>query len=233
MPLGFGLGGRGHTVFAQAAGIALGAHNKVVQIDGSGTTPATITANTSSAGGSVFVLPGFASFGDLATPTDNKGNTYTQRGTDQSYAGGLWPGFGLRTYAAAGTGGTGHTTSVTKTVTTEFSQALIEVVNATTVAVTQGNAAAPGQGVSYSSPSITVAAPAVLISCWTGDAGVSTPDQSVAPSVGWTLLEFSFQANTAYVQFATAYKVVTAGTYSHTWLPASNQGAAMMMIAVT
>jgi hypothetical protein len=215
---------------------SLGVHNNVVQLDGAGTSPATITITSTASGGtSVFVMPGFSAFTDLNTPTDNKGNTYTKYGTDQAYSGGQYPGYGIRTYAAVGAnGGASHTTTVTKSLATgEYSQALIEVLNATAVAVTQGNVAAPGQGISYSSPSITVSNAALLLSCWSGDGDGSTPDQSVAPSAGWTLIDHSFIGNTNYVQFAIAYKAVTAGTYSHTWLPTDNQGAALMMIAVT
>jgi hypothetical protein len=216
-------------------GISLGAHNKVVQLDGAGTAPATITIASSAASGSVFVSVGLSSYGNLNTPTDNKSNTYSQIGVDQDYFGGQYPGFGIRTFKATGSGGSGHTISVAKTglATGEFSEAFIEVDNATTTAVTQTATAAPGQGLSYSSPSATVTSNAVLLSVWGGDGGTSTPDQSVTASAGWTLIESSFIGNTAYVQFAIAYKAVTAGTYSHTWLPAVNQGAALMMIAVT
>lgn len=216
--------------------VSLGQHSNTVQLDTVGVSPAVVTIN-SSVSGSAFVLFAGGELGDMQAPVDSKSNSLTQRGTDQGYAGGLWPGFGYRCLAIAnGVGGGAHQVSITKTAhaATEISLVWIEVLRGAVIqAVSQGSAAAAGAGVPYSSPSIATTGRALLLALASGDGDAGTDDQTFTPSAGWTLFESSFLPDTAYVPFAVAYREVGgSGSYSLNWTPTVNQGAAMMMLAI-
>jgi hypothetical protein len=175
-------------------------------------------------------------FANIATPTDNKSNTYTQRGSDQVYAAGLWPGFGIRTYAVtSGSGGNSHTIQTVKGLSTEeLSIAGFEIARSSSIVATnQSNSAPTGLGVGYAGPSITTTGAAMILALWSGDGDTTVTDQSVNVAAPWSLVEFKFIPLTAYVQFAVAVlQVPVAGTYSAYWTPAANQGAAMSIIAI-
>lgn len=177
-------------------------------------------------------------FARMATPTDTSSTSFTQRGTDQGYASGLWPGFGVRAHANANVSGSGsYTVSVDKDNAfplEEITVVVLEVIGGTSFVQSQGNAAAAGAGVGYSSPSITTTGPAVIFAAWSGDADTATNPKTVAVSgTGWSIIESAFISGVPYVQFAVAARIVTgAGTYSCTWTPVASQGASMQMIAV-
>lgn len=218
-----------------AAGTAptLGVHGKEVQLDAVGTSPASVTLATNTGSAIIFLIGG--AHADNSAPSDSLGNTYTQRGTDQGYAGGLWPGFGLEIWADDSiTGSASHQISVTKSHTDwEITLVMIEVIGGSSIQVTQGNAAGAGAGVPYSSPSITTSGPARIFAFVSGDGDAATSDQTITPSAGWDWVEYDFQAETAYVPIACATRAYeSAGTYSLNWTPAVNQGAAMFMVAV-
>jgi len=217
-------------------GFGIGGHGFQAQIQDSGVDPATVTINTTVSGSSLVIFDA-GEYINTADPTDNKGNSLTKRGTDQDYAGGLWPGFGSRAYANTGiAGGSSHTVTIDKDnahATEEISVAVVEVLGGTSIVQSQGSAAAAGAGVGYSSPNITTTGPATIIAFWSGDADVPVNPKDVAVSSPWSILDASFQSGTAYVQFAVAYRTVgSAGTYSLTWTPVANQGASMHMVAV-
>lgn len=218
-----------------AAGPILGVHKSQAQIDTVGTSPASVVFDSTVAG-SAFALLCAGHLANIATPTDSKSNTYTQRGSDQAYAGGLWPGFGIRIYAVtSGAGGGSHTIQTVKSTSTEeISIAGIEICKGASVQdATQGNSAPTGLGVGYASPTVTTTGRALILALWSGDGDAGTTDQSVVPSAPWALIESAFLAQTAYVQFAVAYlNAPGAGTYGLIWKPAVNQGAAMSMIAI-
>lgn len=220
-------------------GPSLGAHNSRADEDNAAGNPdpATVVLAGTIAG-SVRIIFDAGEFARMATPTDNLGSTVTKLGGDQGYFVTDWPGFGCRAYyVASASGGGSYTVSVDKDNAfplEEITVAVLEVINGTTVTATSGNADRPGAGVSYSSPSITVSGPAVIFAFWTGDGATATNPKDVAVSgTGWSLVEWSFKDNKPYVQFAIAVRTVTAaGTYSCTWTPTANQGAAMKMVAV-
>lgn len=220
-------------------GPSLGAHNSRADRDAQAGNPdpSTVTL-TGKTAGSTIVVVSMGEFARMSTPTDTSSTSFTQRGTNQAYAGGLWPGFGPRVHANTGVSGSGsYTVSVDKDNAfplEEISIAVLEVIGGVSIVQSQGSVAAGGAGVGYSSPSITTTGPAVIFAIWSGDADTATNPKDVAVSgTGWSLLESSFQSSVPYVQFAVAVRVVTAaGTYSCTWTPTANQGAAMQMVAV-
>lgn len=219
---------------AVGAAVTLGNHAQTVQIDTLGTSPAVVGINSVS-GGAVILLRGGA-FADNATPTDNKGNTLTQRGTDQGYAGGLWPGFGLQIWAATNVvGGTSHQISTVKSHTDwEISVVMWETFGGATITTAQGSAAGAGAGVAYNSPSITLPGAGMVFAIASGDGNAATPDQTMTPSAGWTMMESSFLPATAYVPFAVASRYYSAGgTYQMQWTPAVDQGSSLFMVGVT
>lgn len=215
--------------------ITLGAHSNTVQLDGAGSSPATVSINSAASGSTIILMRGGA-HADNADPTDNKGNTLTQRGTDQGYAGGLWSGFGLEIWGVTDAdGGSSHVLSTTKSHTDwEISLVMLEVLGGSTITTAQGNAAAAGAGVAYSSPSIVMPGSGLVFAIASGDGDAATDDQTLTPSDGWTMVESSFLADTAYVPFAVASRYYSAaGTYSLQWTPTVNQGAAMFMVGVS
>lgn len=219
--------------------LTIGSHNSRADNDGDGANqdPATVVLTGKTAGSSIVVFS-MGEFARMATPTDTSGTSFTKRGTDQAYAGGLWVGFGPRVYANASVSGSGsYTVSVDKDNAfplEEITVAVFEVLNGASFVQSQGNAAAAGAGVGYSSPSITTTGPAVIFAAWSGDGDTGNNPKDVAVSgSGWSLIESSFKSSTPYVQFAIAVREVSgAGTYSCTWTPTASQGAAMQMLAV-
>jgi hypothetical protein len=213
--------------------VTLGNHNNTSQIDGSGSSPATVSIT--SVNGSTIILFRGGEFADNADPVDSKGNTLTQRGTDQGYASGWWPGYGWEVWGATGvTGGAGHQESVTKTTPLrEISLVMVDVIGASSIATAQGSAAAAGAGVAYNSPSIVLTGPALVLALASGDGPEATPDQTFAASAGWTIFESLFTGGLPYVPFAVASRYYSsAGTYSLQWTPVANQGASMFMVAL-
>lgn len=222
-----------------AVSLSLGAHNSRADQDGNAGNqdPATVVLTGKTAGSSIVVFS-MGDFARMSTPTDTSSTSFTQRGTDQAYAGGLWVGFGSRVHANTNVSGSGsYTVSVDKDNAfplEEITVAVFEVLNGSSFVQSQGNAAAAGAGVGYSSPNITTTGPAVIFAAWSGDGDTSNNPKDVAVSgTGWSLSEWSFQNGVPYVQFAVAVRSVSsAGTYNCTWTPTVSQGAAMIMIAV-
>jgi hypothetical protein len=218
---------------SSGGGIAVGAHGKDVDLDTQGTSPSTVAIDTQ-ATGSVCIAFLSGQHTGMSTPSDNKGNTFTQRGPDADY-GGLWTGFGLEIWAVDScAGGTSHTLSVTKTLSTqESSIAFIEISDASSVVTpVQSYNSSAGAGVEVDGPNITVDGPAIICSAASGDGNSSTTNQTLTPSRG-TLVESSFIALTDYVPFAIACDTVTeAGTYDIDWTPTFNQGMAKITWAV-
>lgn len=219
--------------------LTIGSHNSRADNDAdpANLDPATVVLSGKTAGSTIVIFDG-GDFARMATPTDTPGSSFTKHGSDQGYFVTDWPGFGCRAYSAVNVPGSGaYTVSVDKDNAfplEEITVVVLEVLNGTTVTSTTGNADRPGAGVSYSSPTITVAGPAVIFAFWTGDGATGTNPKTVAVSgTGWTLIESSFKVDKAYVQFAVAVREVSAGgTYGCTWTPTANQGAAMKMVAV-
>lgn len=213
--------------------IYAGALAKTVQLDGAGTSPATVSIN-SQPGSTILLLRGGA-HADNANPTDSKGNTLTQRGTDQGYAGGLWPGYGLEIWGVVNAaGGSAHQLSTVKSHTDwEITKVMWEVRGGSEIILTQGSAAAAGAGVAYNSPTITLTKPGLVFAIASTDGNAATPDQTITPSAGWTMFDSDFRAATAYVPYAIASRYfAAAGTYQMQWTPVVSQGSAMIMVAI-
>lgn len=219
---------------------ALGVHNSRADISGAGGNPdpAPVTLSGTSSGSTRVIFVG-GSFSETSTPTDSLGSTVTKYGTNQGYAGGLWPDFGVQTYVVNNAAGSGsYTVSVDKSNSFPLGEISVAVLEAATsgtrtIVQSQGNIAAQGAGVGYSSPSITTTGPAIIFAYWSGDADSPVNPKDVSASAGWTIIESAFISSTSYVQFAVAYRQVSgAGTYSLTWTPVANQGAVMSMVAV-
>lgn len=223
---------------AAISSLLLGDHGKDFDLDTQGTSPSSVTLNTQTSGSTILVLRG-CEFANTNAPTDNKSNTYTQVGSNQGYAGGLWPGFGIQIWAKAGaTGGSSHTVQFTKSGSSGEESSLIvaEIKDAGSIHTSGFVArASSGAGATHASASITTSVPCRLISLWSGDGVTGTPDFTANPSAGWTSFEFDFRpTGTAYIQMAAAVRdvVVPAGTYSMNWIPVSDQGSSIGLVAV-
>lgn len=220
-------------------GPALGVYALDYQLETSGTATITVNLGTTQASGSTIVAGLFGRFSSLGVVSDNKTNTYTLAQSG-SYAGGLWPGFGVEVYTCANaSGGASHTIQATKaSATTEEVTLLgVEVRGGTTVSsATPVAVAASGAGVTLNGPSLSVTGRNILISIWTGDGGVATDPMDADPASPWILLaEVALeeaQAPNGHIQAAVAYREVTAGTYQASWVPQANQGGIISLVAV-
>jgi hypothetical protein len=216
-----------------AGAIALGDHGGDWDIQGSGTSPQTVTINTQAAGSSLIVVT-LSDLSIYGTPTDNKSNTFTLL-ESSGYHGGLFTGFGLEVYGKANAaGGSSHAVSIAKSTATEESTLIVVEAKGATIQDTSiVTRAGAGDGVAYTSASVTTTGPALLISAWCGDGFVGITDMSAAPENGWTLIDSLFLTATSYIQAAVAVKAVTsAGTYTCDWTPANSQGAILFLAAV-
>lgn len=210
----------------------LGDHAGDWDIDGSGTSPASISLDTIAAGSSVVAMCA----GEFAT---FNAPTYNSLSMDQvhtsGYAGGLWPGYGLEIHERLRiAGGTAHALQFTKTNAVRESSLIgVEIRNAAWRADESIVArAAPGTGNPVTSDPVSVTGPALLVAFWSGDGGVGTTDQTAAPETGWTVVESLFLGETAYIQSACAVReVTTPGDYTVAWTPVVNQGAILSLVA--
>lgn len=217
---------------AAPTGLQLGDHDGDWDIDGSGTSPASILLDTQAAGSSVIAMCA----GEFAT---FNAPTYNALAMDlihtSGYAGGLWPGYGLEIYERLRiAGGSGHALQFIKTDTVRESSLIgVEIVNgAWRSDESIVPRAAPGTGNPVTSDPVTVTGPALLVAFWSGDGGVGTADQTAAPGAGWTPVESLFLGGTAYIQSACAVRYVTdPGDYTVSWTPVVNQGAILSLVA--
>jgi hypothetical protein len=226
-------GGANVAATAAPSGPQLGDHGSDFDLEGSGTSPQVVTIDTQAAGSSILAIT-FGRFANYGAPTENKGNTPALLETS-GYHGGLWFGYGLEAYGVANAaGGTGHAVTVTKTTGTEESTLIVVEARGTTIQDTSVvTRAAAGDGVAYTSASVTTTGPALLIAAWGGDGGTGVASQEANPEEGWTVVEELNLPGTPYIQACVAVKAVSAaGTYTCDWAPVSSQGAILFMAAV-
>lgn len=211
----------------------IGAHGLTGHIDGSGSSPITVTIDTQASGSSLLACGGFGVISNMATPTDNKSNTFTQRGSTTNYT--AWPGSGIKLFADDSiAGGSSHTVSAVKnaSVTQEATLAVVEVKNGGVIGTP--SIVEPTSGATGTSGSVTTTGAAVLV-CWHwGDAGVAG-SRTCRPQggSGFATLDSYELTDTAHVQCVVAYREVSsAGTYSVTWDQSPSQRALIVLVAV-
>lgn len=224
--------GGGANVAASVAAPELGAHAADWDLEGPGTSPQEVTLTTQASGSSLIVAT-FGRAANYSAPTDNKGNTLALL-ESSGYASGLWSGYGLEAYGVANAAsGSGHTVSLTKVNGYEESTLIaVEAKGATIQDTSVVNRAGAGAGVPYTSASVTITGPALLVSVWGGDGGFGI-SQEANPEAGWTSIESLNLPDTSYIQAHCAVKRVSAaGTYTVDWTPVANQGAIIFLAAV-
>lgn len=204
-------------------------------LDGSGSSPASVTLNTQASGSDILAFT-FGQFTNYSPPTYNGGSAMSLLHSS-GYASGLWPGFGLEVYSQLNvSGGSGHARSFAKpgSATQESTLIGVEVMRGGVIkAHAIVNRAAAGAGVALTSDSVTTTGPALLVSVWGGDGGVGLSDQTATPENGWTVVESLFLGGTAYIQAAAAVRKVSApGTYTVSWTPVQNQGCIISLVAI-
>ncbi len=164
-----------------------------------------------------------------AAPTDNKGNTYTQAGTTIEYPN--YAGSGCKIWIKSGaTGGTGHTWTKTCNPGSESTVMAVECKNANAVAATSSvGRGSAGQNGSFTSLSVTVDGPAVLLCFFFGELYFTAHPTAT----GW-VREQSYLGEGAAIQGSIFSRTVTdAGTYSCTvQTTGPSQGAILYMVAI-
>lgn len=223
--------GRRAVTAAAVLAPALGEHVLAYDALTTGSSPKTTAAITTQASGST-ILVGVA-WGELATnintPTDSKGNAYTQIGTSHTYTN--WTDSGTTLYRCLNaTGGASHTFSVTKTgyTTDEVTLTVVEVKNGGVVQDAQwAEVLEPG---ALTSPNVTTTGPAVLVAWWYGDDG--TGPHTASANNSFTVIESLLNVGSV-IQCAVAVReVADAGTYNVTWTETPDQGAQMWIVAI-
>jgi hypothetical protein len=196
------------------------------------TTPdASITTSamtTRSSGSTILVGVGRGNNLAHATPTDSKGNTYSQLGSSHTYT--KWAGSGTALYACEGTtgGGSGHQVTVSNQPWDEITVGVVEVVNGGGVEDYQWNEDLTDPATSLA---VTTAGPAVLVAFWFGDGGVGSV-HTATPGNGFSIVE-SLTLDGGLVQLTVATRFVAgAGTYSVEWRSTSGEGAQLYLVAV-
>ncbi len=214
---------------ANTASPSLGAHSLNFSLFSSTVTQVQTAPMTTQTTGSVIVT-GLANgtLASLQPPTDNKGNSYSQRGASHAYS--LWPTSGTAIYAATTvSGGANHVVTEPQLSGEELTVAAIEVRNASTVNAVWREVLS--NNLPLTSATIDTTGPAVLIAFWWGDADGSEAHTAV-PDNGFTVIDRVLQQG-SLVQCAVATRTVTAaGTYSVTWTSTPTQGAQLWLIAV-
>lgn len=213
--------------------LPLGGHGGDWDIQGSGTSPQTVTINTQASGSSLIVVT-LTDPGIYGTPTDNKSNTFSLL-ESSGYHGGLWAPFGMEVYGKANAaGGASHAISISKSSASEESTLIVVEARGTTIQDTSVvTRAGAGDGVAYTSASVTTTGPALLIAVWGGDGGPALDSQQANPEAGWTSIQSLNLPATAYIQAHCAVKYVpVAGTYTCDWTPVRDQGAILFLAAV-
>lgn len=219
------------TTAAAATAPALGAHRLVynpLQVNAASVaTPAMSTQATLS------TLLACVGRGDIAAhvaPTDNKGNTFTQRGSTQAYIP-RYPNSGTALYAVnQAAGGSGHVVTASNAIspTDEVTLAVVEVRNGGRVDFRWNMVQA---GNPLTSQSITTTGPATLVAFWWGDADGSVA-HTATPGDGFALVDALLTAGSLVQCAVAARSVAAAGTYSITWTATPTQGAQLWLVAV-
>lgn len=210
---------------------ALGAHTLLWQGEGTGFSPAVSTPVTTQATGSSFLVLKAGYTSNSNAPTDNKSNTWVQRG-NAVYYNGYGEAFSAVAYVSLmGTGGANHTVSVVKNGSPkgEITVPFIEIKNAGILKDVAQNY--PASGSVITSGNVTTTGPATLIAVWFGDGGLK--QMTAVPNNGFTVIDSLLSLpDESAVQGAVAAKNVTAaGTYNVSWTESPNQGAILWLFA--
>jgi len=192
----------------------------VVKVTGSGVTTVT-TSGVTTTTGSTFTVSSTADFGvTINTPTDSKSNTYGALGTSQ-----VDDTSALRMsvfYKENGTGGTGHTATVTYSGSTYPTVYFSEVSGAATASYDSGSlaAATDNNGSPHDVTSGTFAQANNAVLTWVACDGGGTRAYSCS---GFTVSQETDGNN--YWTGATGYKLVTATTAQlASWVDSSTRG---------
>lgn len=165
---------------------------------------------------------------NIATPTDNKGNTFAQVGSRLNYT--RWGTFGVSAYLATDiVGGAGHTVSIQKDgqPNDEISMFVAEIRNAD--ALQDFSLTEVLEPDDLVSGAVTTTEPALLLAYWFGD-GYTGPHTAVARD-GYTPLEGVYEDG-ELIQCSAAVKAEPeAGTYSVGWDESPEQGAILGVYA--
>jgi hypothetical protein len=216
--------------------LSLGQTGLDCDIDGAGTSPATVSLGTTQASGSTIVVCAGTNRDETGAPTDNKGNTYSAL-QGSNYYGNQWQPMGIDIWAdAQAVGGAGHAISVAKPTYAAGESTIIAVEVQNAGAIQASSIVArqtTGPGGQHVSASVTTTGPAMLISFWGGDGGADQIPLYATPEAGWTKVQEVALDEIFHVQMACAVKYVSgAGTYTCTWTANSNQGGIIALVAV-
>lgn len=216
---------------AQAGVPSLGSHTLLGQENEYGVSPAVTSPIDTQASGSSFLVlnAGFSS--NSLSPTDNKGNPWTQLGAPVVYRN-YDERFDIKAYVAlSARGGAAHTVSIAKNGNPagELTLAFVEIRDAPILQDIAQNY--PAAGPRATSASVTTTGPATLVAFWWGAA--PRLSNSALPDQGFTVIEkFVDLPPESAVQAVIAYRQVDrAGNYDVTWTQVPEQGAVLWLFA--
>lgn len=199
--------------------IGVGATSKGISPNGNATS-VTSAAVTTAASGSTIVLAlswGFTNGGTFATISDNKGNTYTQIGTELvsgNHRARLY-------YCENAIGGTGHTATFTINSADFMGIFFLEITGGATSGILDKNARQNDTTSPFTSGATATTAQAneMLVGFVSGDSGSNPATHGISgatPSTGWTIQAGAEEKNgSANVVGAIATNIVSAtGAYT-------------------
>lgn len=195
-------------------------------------TVTTTSVNTSATGSTFFLFMQFEGSSTFSSISDNKGNTYTQIGTELTANSGAKS----RTYYCQnGTGGSGHTFTATTATNVAITLHAIEITGGKTTAILNPTPPAANDDTAspFTSGSITtVQADALLVSC-IGASNTGSNPATHAESTGFTIQSGADETDASqYWSGAIATKVLTAtGTYSSSFTETGATTAAVWIAA--
>lgn len=178
-------------------------------------TATTTSVNTSAAGSTFFLFMQWEGSSTFSSISDNKGNTYTQIGTELTANSG---GKSRLYYCQNGAGGSSHTFTATTATNVAITLHAIEITGGKTTSIL--NPTPPAANDDLSSPLTsnnitTVQADALLVAC-VGSTNTSSNPATHAESSGFTVQTGADETDgSAYWTGCVATKVVSStGTYS-------------------
>ena len=191
----------------------------------SGASPYTTTGITTAASGSSFLVVTFITGYGYTSPAtvtgDNKGNTYTQLGSNQSIA-----GTQMAVYFATGSGGSGHTLTIGGGFSSIFTLSVhfVEITGGTATSPVDVQTITTDTTSPWNAQVTTTVANDLVLAFIANDGGTS-PNYSAS---GWTALNTWATANSAG-----GYKsAASAGNYDPAWTAGAGTNAALATVAI-
>lgn len=206
--------------------IAVGA--KRIDVNAAGGNQTTVGQATQAAG-SIFVIGGVYDVGTFTSLGDNKGNTYTQIGSEVSI--GAAGARGRWYYVQNGVGGAGHTCSIAST-SSNCAAWILELTGAALTSALGVSNQIEDTSSPFTSPSIAPASVNGILVAFHVGISVTSPATHAETGLGSSTIQLdNTDPNIWPMAVATAIKSPASGSYNSSWTENGNTTAAAEHIA--